>query len=90
MGQLNSPIDNLTEVLNYGAEVLIAEDCQVDWRLTFCASTDQILTNYAVNQLDAAVPFESRSPNYGIDNFAKAKKSKAEWAVTVINYKGNG
>ena len=49
--QMNSPTDDLTEdeVLNFGAEGLIDEDGEVDQRLTFCAPTDQILTNYAVN-----------------------------------------
>ena len=49
--QMNSPTDDLTEdeVLNFGAEGLIDEDGQVDQRLTFCAPTDQILTNHAVN-----------------------------------------
>ena len=75
-GQINSPTDDLTEdkVLNFGVEGLIAEDSQVDHRPTFCAPTDQILTNHAVNQLDAAIPFESRPSNYGIDNFVKAKE----------------
>ena len=75
-GQINSPTDDLTEdeVWNFGDEGLIAEDGQVDQRPTFCAPTDQILTNHAVNQLDAAIPFESRPSNYGIDIFVKAKE----------------
>ena len=62
------------EVLHFGVEGLIAEYGQFDQRLTFCAPTDQILTNYAVNQLNAAIPFESRPSNYGIDNFVEAKE----------------
>ena len=67
-GQINSPTDDLTEdeVLNFGVEGMIAEDCQVDQR--------PILTNHAVNHLDAAIPFESRPSNYGIYNFVKAKE----------------
>ena len=75
-GQIDSPIDDLKEdrVLNFGVEGLIAEDGQVDQRSTFCAPTDQMLTNHAVNQLDAAIPFESRPSNYEIDNFVTAKE----------------
>ena len=36
---------------------------QITSGLTFCVSTDQILTNYAVNQLYATIPCES-SPSY--------------------------
>ena len=76
LGQINPPTDDLTEdeVLNFGVEGLIADDDQIDRRPTFCAPTDQILTNHAVNQLDAAIPFESRPSNYGIDDFIKAKE----------------
>ena len=75
-GQINSPTDDLTEdeVLKFGVEGLISEDDQTDRRPTFCAPTDQILTNIAVSQLDTAIPFESRPSNYGIDNFIKAKE----------------
>ena len=75
-GQINSPTDDLTEdeVLKFGVEGLISEDDQTDRRPTFCAPTDQILTNHAVSQLDTAIPFESRPSNYGIDNFIKAKE----------------
>ena len=60
--------------MNFGVEGLIAENDQIDCRPTFCAPTDQILTNRAVNQLHTAIPFESRPSNYGIDNFIKAKE----------------
>ena len=75
-GQINSPTDDLTEdeLLSFGVEGVIAEDDQIDRRPTSCAPTDQILTNHAVNQLDTAIPFESRPSNYGIDNFIKAKE----------------
>ena len=75
-GQINYPNDDLTEdkILNFGVEGLIAEDDQTDRRPTFCAPTDQILTNHAVSQLDTAIPFESRPSNYGIDNFIKGKE----------------
>ena len=75
-GQINSLTDDLTEdeVLNFAVEGLIAEDNQTDRRPTFCVPTDQILTNHAVNQFDAAILFESRPSNYGIDNFIKAKE----------------
>ena len=76
LGQINSPTDDLTEdeVLNFGVEGLIAGNGQVDCRPTFCAPTDQILTNHAVNQLDTAISFESRLSNYEIDNFIKVKE----------------
>ena len=75
LGQINSPTDGLTEdeVLNFGVENLIADDDQIYRRPTFCAPTDQILTNHAVNQLNAEIPFESIPSNYGIDDFIKAK-----------------
>ena len=60
--------------MNFRVEGLIAEDDQTDRRPTFCAPTDQILTNHAVNQLDAAIPFGSRLSNYGTDKFIKAKE----------------
>ena len=74
--QINSSTDDLTEdeVLDFRVESLIAEDDQIDRRPTFYAPTDQILTNHTVNQLDAAILFESRPSNYGIDNFIKAKE----------------
>ena len=74
--QINSPTDDLTEdkVLKFGVEGLIPEDDQIDHWPTFCAPTDQILTNIAVSQLDTAIPFESRPSNYGTDNFIKAKE----------------
>ena len=77
LGQINSPTDGLTEdeVLNFGVEGLIAGHDQIYRRPTLCTPTDQILTNHAVNQLDAAIPFESRPSNYGIDDFIKAKKN---------------
>ena len=59
--------------MNFRVEGLIAEDDQTDRRPTFCAPTDQILTNHAVNQLNAEIPFESIPSNYGIDDFIKAK-----------------
>ena len=76
LGQINSPTDDLTEdeVLNFRVEGFIAENGQIDCRPTFCAPTDQILTNHAVNQLDTAISFESRLSNYQIDNFIKAKE----------------
>ena len=76
MGQINSPTDDLTEddILNFGAEGLIAGEGQVDRRPTFCASTYLIPTKHSVNQLDAAILFESRTSNYGIDNFVKPKE----------------
>ena len=76
LGEISSPTDDLTEdeVLNFRVEGLIAENGQIDCRPTFCAPTDQILTNHAVNQLDTAISFESRLSNYQIDNFIKAKE----------------
>ena len=49
------------EVLHFGVEGLIAEEGQVDRLPTFRAPTDRILTKYSVKQLDAAIPFESRT-----------------------------
>ena len=71
LGQISSSTDDLMEhkILNFGVEGQTAEDSQVDQQPTSCAPNDQILTNYTVNQLNAAIPFESRRSNYGIDSF---------------------
>ena len=71
LGQISYSTDDLMEdkILSFGVEGQIAEDGQVDQQPTSCAPTAQILTNYTVNQLNAAIPFEPRRSNYGIDNF---------------------
>ena len=74
--QVNSLTDDLTEdeVLHFRVEGLIAGEGQVDRLTNFCAPTNRILTKYSAKQLDAVILFESRTSNYGTDNFVKAKE----------------
>ena len=77
MGQINSPTDGLTEdeVLNFGVEDLIADDDQIYRRPFFCAPTDQILTNHAVNQLNPAIPLNQYRQIMELMTLLKLNKS---------------
>ena len=58
---------------NFGVEGILADE-EVDERPIIASSTDNILTQIVLTQLNAEVPFESKPENYGINNFIKAKE----------------
>ena len=60
------------QLRNFGVEGILTDE-EIDERPIITSPTD-ILTEIVLTQLNAEVPFESKSENYGINNFVKAKE----------------